>query len=535
MPLTTSTSGDGSASALPTARISRKPSEPAASASVPDASAPFTTFIERYRAKLRDLFERRVDADALNAQRGLPPFLLREIRDTDPLSVYVAEEHGGRGGHIHEGLAMLEATGYESLGLCLTFGINGALFLQPVGKYGSDDTKTDVLQRFLRDRRLGGLMITEPDHGTDALNMRTTFEADGERYRIHGTKHWGGLTGWADYWLLTAREQTAKGPGRDIGFFVCDVTQPEQHIEVEEVYENLGLRIIPYGRNQIDVSVPQAQRLEPDSTGIKMMLDLLHRSRMQFPGMSTGFLRRLLDETVDHCRERFVGGKPLEAYDNVKATLAKMQAYVTSSRAMSLFTSEHGGTDRDLSGMSLAANAIKTSVTDWMQQASQSFLQLCGAKGYRMDHLAGRATVDSRPFQIFEGANDILYQQVAEAVLKQMRRAKESNLYRFLQQDDLTARAADYFRETLSFDVDLSLPQRKLVALGEALSRVMSMEMTIELGERGYRADLIEQALTEMHADVQELVTRFRTDGVQGLIDDYRASSDWLQFVQARP
>ncbi|MEO1077034.1 MAG: acyl-CoA dehydrogenase family protein [Bacteroidota bacterium] len=183
----------------------------------------------------------------------------------------------------------------------------------------------------------------------------------------------------------------------------------------------------------------------------------------------------------------------------------------------------------------LAANAIKTSVTDWMQQASQSFLQLCGATGYRTDHLAGRATVDSRPFQIFEGANDVLYQQVAEAVLKQMRRAKESNLYQFLQQDDLTARAADYFRETLSFDVDLSLPQRKLVALGEALSRVMSMEMTIELGERGYRRDLIDQALAELRGDVQEIVTRFRTEGVQGLIDDYRASSDWLGYVQPAP
>ena len=230
MPLTTTTPGDGASSSIPSATLSRKREEPA------ERRLPFSDFIERYRAKLRDLFERRNDADALNAQRGLPPYMMREIRQLDPLSVYVHSEHGGRGGHIHEGLAMLETTGYESLGLCLTFGINGALFLQPVGKYGSDDTKADVLQRFLRDRRLGGLMITEPDHGTDALNMKTVFEADGERYRIKGTKHWGGLTGWADYWLLTARPQTDKGPGRDIGFFVCDVTQPEQHIEVRDIH-----------------------------------------------------------------------------------------------------------------------------------------------------------------------------------------------------------------------------------------------------------------------------------------------------------
>jgi hypothetical protein len=31
--------------------------------------------------------------------------------------------------------------------------------------------------------------------------------------------------------------------------------------------------------------------------------------------------------------------------------------------------------------------------------------------------------VDSRPFQIFEGSNDVLYQQITESVLKSMRRA----------------------------------------------------------------------------------------------------------------
>jgi alkylation response protein AidB-like acyl-CoA dehydrogenase len=26
-----------------------------------------------------------------------------------------------------------------------------------------------------------------------------------DNYQINGLKHWAGLTGWADYWLITAR------------------------------------------------------------------------------------------------------------------------------------------------------------------------------------------------------------------------------------------------------------------------------------------------------------------------------------------
>jgi hypothetical protein len=104
-----------------------------------------------------------------------------------------------------------------------------------------------------------------------------------------------------------------------------------------------------------------------------------------------------------------------------------------------------------------------------MQRASQSLLQLKGAMGYRLDDIAGRSLVDSRPFQIFEGSNDILYQQISESILKMMRKSKESNLYRFLNNYDLTSNAAEYFKDVLDFEVDFKMAQRKLVQLGRAI------------------------------------------------------------------
>ena len=496
----------------------------------------FSDFLDRYRDKLQLVFGTRVDPDALNLQRGLPPFALTHIRETDPLAAYVPEMYGGRGGHMAESLAVLEATGYQSLPLCLMMGINGGLFLQPVGKYGSEAIKRSVFDGFLRQKRMGGLMITEPNYGSDALSMQTAYiESDGG-YHIQGTKHWAGLTGWADYWLLTARPRTADGGlRRDIDFFVCDVNAPGQYVEVEEVYQNLGLWMLPYGRNKIDVQVPGFARLEPKTTGIKMMLDTLHRSRLQFPGMGMGFLRRILDDTMAHCRERFVGGKPLFDYDQVRARLARMQAQVTACTAMCLHSAENAGVDKDLENDGFVANAFKTVVTDAMQEAAQSFLQLMGAMGYREDHAAGRAIVDSRPFQIFEGANDILYQQITESVLKGMRRMKETNLYQYLTQEPLTARAADSFRDVLSFDVDFSLPQRKLVELGQAIGRLISMEMTIEMGERGYRADLIASALEEMRTEIHGILATYRSGGLTAIIEDYREGSGWLDLVQPAP
>ena len=107
----------------------------------------------------------------------------------NPLSACIPSQYGGRGGHIHESLAMLAASSYESLALALTFGINWALFLQPVAKYAQEETKGPIFKRFLRDKTMGGLMITEPDYGTDALHMKTAYVESERHYHVQGTRH----------------------------------------------------------------------------------------------------------------------------------------------------------------------------------------------------------------------------------------------------------------------------------------------------------------------------------------------------------
>ncbi len=507
-----------------------KPSGPTP---VQRARESFSEFAEAYRAKLAHLFGTRHDLDEGGIQRGVAPFVISRFRDVDPLSVYVPEVYGGRGGTIGHSLTVLEETSYHSLPLSLLVGINGGLFLQPVAKYGTAEAKARVLTSYVREKKLGGLMITEPDYGSEALSMETSWrQTERGTYQIEGTKHWAGLTGWADYWLLTARPRTSGGDlRRDVDFFIADTNEPGQHVTVQELYPNLGLKMLPYGRNRVDVEVPESSRLEPHSTGVKMMLDTLHRSRLQIPGMGMGYLRRIFDDALAHCRERIVGGRALIDYDQVKARLARLQSFVTGTAAMCMETAGTAGVDRDLFGDGLKANAFKTVVTDWMQEAAQSFLQLMGAQGYREDHLAGRALVDSRPYQIFEGSNDILYQQVTEAVVKSMRRVKEANLGAYLRTEPLTARAAELFGDALSFDVDWAMPQRKLVELGQAISRIVTMEMTIELGERGFSMELVRSMLDETRAEVRSILDTVRHGGITALVEDAGAP-EWLARVR---
>jgi hypothetical protein len=167
-----------------------------------------------------------------------------------------------------------------------------------------------------------------------------------------------------------------------------------------------------------------------------------------------------------------------------------------------------------------------------MQEASQSLLQLVGAKGYRLNHIAGRSSVDSRPFQIFEGSNDILYQQISETVLKLMRNMKESSLANFLRGYKHTFRAAERLKEILNFEVNMQMPQRKLVELGRALSRIASMELVLKLGDKGFRNDLVENAIRILEQEISGIIYNYKIGYNTLLVENYEENSSWLQMAR---
>ena len=105
----------------------------------------------------------------------VPAPIISTLKEFNPLSMGISSAYGGKSGTVRQNLAMMTAASYESLALSLAYGINWALFLQPFIKYGEEPAKKKVLSDFVLNRRLGGLMITEPEYGSDALRMQTSF------------------------------------------------------------------------------------------------------------------------------------------------------------------------------------------------------------------------------------------------------------------------------------------------------------------------------------------------------------------------
>jgi hypothetical protein len=207
-----------------------------------------------------------------------------------------------------------------------------------------------------------------------------------------------------------------------------------------------------------------------------------------------------------------------------------MQSAFTVCSAMCFKSSSFSSIKNNMAPHAVEANTMKAYVTDLMQESAQMLTQLEGAKGYRAESFGGRGIMDSRPFQIFEGSNEMLYSQIAEIVAKLMLRKKIPNLFEFLSQYDLTDKVAEQFKSMINFKIEGKLPQRKLVNLGRMLARMVSAQYVVNLGEGGFRPDLIRDCLETLKYDVSRFVSSFKFTTDVDPIEGYKDGGAWMEL-----
>jgi alkylation response protein AidB-like acyl-CoA dehydrogenase len=342
--------------------------------------------------------------------------ILHEFLELGPLHYFIPLSIGGRFEGSKSYLRIVETTSYYSVPLGLTLGITGTLFLLPILKYADPILQNKLISEFLHGPALGGIMITEPTGGTDIFGLQTSVSSGQGTMALRGTKCWGGLTGKAEHWLVAARNIQGDRLTRNLKVLYVPLSSPG--VAVNTYFDTLGLQPITYGETQFsDVAVPDAHNLTPRGTSaLRVLYDTLFRSRMGIPAIASGLCKRLADEVATRASGRVVFGQPIAKFDQVQFRLSTIRSLSQINHCLWRFTADWMDQHDDVSGDYILVNAIKVVSSESMAEASDSAMQIFASAGYKRNHLVGRAYVDSRPFQIFEGSNDVLHDNTFEVV-----------------------------------------------------------------------------------------------------------------------
>src|SRR5258708_33114378 len=105
------------------------------------------------------------------------------------LAMPVPVQYGGRGWDLVTYLRALARIGREGTGVRTFFSGHVSIGAYPILAWGTADQKQRYLPAACRGEKILAFGLTEPDAGSNPLEMTTTFERRGDKDVLHGVKY----------------------------------------------------------------------------------------------------------------------------------------------------------------------------------------------------------------------------------------------------------------------------------------------------------------------------------------------------------
>lgn len=379
---------------------------------------------------LRDSFHRfaadkiRPVAEQIHRENAdIPEDIIGGMAELGGFGLSVPEEYGGfAAGGESDYLAMCVATEELSWG---SLGAGGALITRPeiltraIVKGGTEEQKHAWLPQIATGERVVGVMVTEPDYGSDVAGVKVTATPTDGGYVINGVKTWCTFAGRADTLMVLARTDPDRSIGhRGLSVFVVDKPPaPGHHFAFDDgqggkmegrAIDTLGYR----GMHSYEVAfdswfVPAENLIGLDGglgKGFYLQMEGFENGRLQTAARAVGLMQAAFDAGLDYARERQVFGKPVFDYQLSKAKLARMAALICAGRQFSYDVARKMARGEG----ALEASMVKAYVCRAAEWATREAMQLHGGMGYAEEFPVSRYFVDARVLSIFEGADETL-------------------------------------------------------------------------------------------------------------------------------
>lgn len=316
-------------------------------------------------------------------------------------------EYGGGGADTTTYALVLEELAVAGGALAGTLSVHGLPQLI-LNRFGTDEQKRRYLPRLAEGELLGAFALTEPGTGSDAAAIATRAVAEGDGFRIDGSKAWITHSTVADLFVVFARTG-----GREVSTFLVERAAPGLAFLPPE--RKMGLRRSPTGGLSLaGVRVAADALVGRPGDGLMIALTALDSGRITIGALAVGLCRGAIDAALSYVGTRTAFGRPLGKNDVVGARLAEMAARTEAAAA--LVREAARLRDRGVP-FSAAAAAAKLVATDTALFVTAEAVQLCGATGVSEDFPAIHLFNDAKIAQIVEGANDVQRMVLARALL----------------------------------------------------------------------------------------------------------------------
>ena len=328
-------------------------------------------------------------------------------------ALFVPEAYGGAPMSIRLYLRVVQiiSEACASTGIIYATNYHG---MKPLIDVGTEEQKQRLLP-LIAEGGLGALAITEPEAGSDATGMKTSFTPDGDDIIVNGTKIFITTGNIADRILLFGKWSEIDDPKKAISALIFEKGTPG--FEVIRLEEKMGHRASPTAAIAFNnARVKRANLLGNPGDGLSILLSSLNKSRPSVAAHALGIATAAFKDMVTYINDRKQSGRKIIEFQGNQFMLADLATDLAMAESWLDYVS--GLFERGESDFGLEASMIKMRASDLAMRISTEAVQMHGGYGYCADYRVERLMRDAKITQIWEGTNQVHRQLIGRSFIK---------------------------------------------------------------------------------------------------------------------
>jgi alkylation response protein AidB-like acyl-CoA dehydrogenase len=388
-----------------------------ANQTAPSAAASLLADVEAYCQELRPIEELCYLEHRYNE-------VIRNLaRKYNLLGMPVPVEYGGRGADSVAYAQALARIGREGTGVRTFFSGHTSIGQYPIMRYGNEQQRRRYLPPSVAGDFILAFGLTEPEAGSNPLEMTTTYRRQGDHFLLRGVKYLISNGSIADGVIVFGYPAGVTGQKRRMSAFIVE-TRGATFV-AEELHSKPGMFTANTGMFEMtDHPVPVENLLGDEGEGFRIAMGTLISGRLSVAAGCLGVIEDCLAEVLDYSRNRRQHGKQIARHQLVQEHIAQIEIDRAASEAMVLRAAQakRASDQNPADGQLLAEADLRVAEAKFFASgaawdAADRAVQVFGGRGWSELYRVGRHLQDVRVCRIYEGTDEILKLKIAATLL----------------------------------------------------------------------------------------------------------------------
>jgi len=338
-------------------------------------------------------------------ERGeFPVDVIEKLGEAGLYGITVPEEYGGAGLDHRSLVVTIEELARVWKIPAGVVSLSCGLIANTLESFADDWQKEEWLADVFTENQITAVSLTEPQAGSDANNLETTAERDGDEYVLNGHKVWTSHGEVADLVFVVARTDST-GSHDDVSIIgVPNPQEREGFNVVRDIPCMEGDAVIESEIEYDDLRVPTDYLIGDEGRGFRYIMEALDLGRIGVAAQCVGITQGSLDASAEFADQREQFDQPIREFQGVSFKLADMKMDLEAAR---LLTYQAAARRDDGERVTQDAAIAKTFASDAAMDAATEAVQIHGSRGYSTDYAVERYMREAKGAQIYEGTNEV--------------------------------------------------------------------------------------------------------------------------------